>query len=543
MNPIKFFKRLSVTKKVMTISITLLIIGYIFCLPRQLFHVPYSTVVTDRNEELLGARIASDGQWRFPPRKTTPEKIKQCLITFEDKHFYHHWGVNPLATGRALYQNLKNKRVVSGGSTLTMQTIRQALMLLRQNPLLSTIFLLGTAFAITMIMAIVITWQMKYADIEPEVNRNRSLYISKMHLQGKENKGWNNYTACSPAFMKDCVQPLPEVEACTAFVPASVALVSMPDGTNAVKVDAMETDPGFWKVFRMQFVAGRGFDDSDRGGDVSAIVVAASVARKLFGTTDAVGKTVLLNRNEARICGVVKDVSVIAKDAYAQVWRMYPAKLQDATSIWSYAQSHTVVALARSSEDIPAIRQGIAKRVKDINAVQTEVLMDIMEQPDEIVTHVNHVWANVGPDLRMLYIQYALALLIVLLVPSLNLCGLSNSRMQQRISELGVRKAFGATRGVLIRQILNENLVLTLIGGVVGLVFSYLAVYGMRTWLFTNNQNTGTSGEFDLSMSVLFSPTVFCLAFLFCLVINLLSAGLPTWLAARHTIVDSLNDK
>ena len=230
-----------------------------------------------------------------------------------------------------------------------MQTIRQAFILLRQNPLLSTIFILGTAFAITMIMAIVITWQMKYADIEPEVNRSRSLYISKMHLQGKENKGWNNYTACSPAFMKDCVQPLPEVEACTAFVPATVALVSMPDGTNAVKVDAMETDPGFWKVFRMQFVAGRGFDDSDRGGDVSAIVVAASVARKLFGTTDAVGKTVLLNRNEARICGVVKDVSVIAKDAYAQVWRMYPASLQDVTSVRSYAQSHTVVALARSS--------------------------------------------------------------------------------------------------------------------------------------------------------------------------------------------------
>lgn len=127
MNPIyKFFKRLSVTKKAMTISIALLMVGYIFCLPRQLFHVPYSTVVADRNEELLGARIASDGQWRFPPRKTTPEKMRQCLLTFEDKHFYHHWGVNPLSTGRALYQNLKNKRVVSGGSTLTMQTIRLA---------------------------------------------------------------------------------------------------------------------------------------------------------------------------------------------------------------------------------------------------------------------------------------------------------------------------------------------------------------------------------------------------------------------------------
>lgn len=122
----KFFKRLSVFRQVMLGILTFLLIGYIFCLPRQLFHVPYSTVVTDRNDELLGARIASDGQWRFPPRETTPEKIKQCLITFEDKHFYHHWGVNPLSVGRAIYQNTKHKRIISGGSTLTMQTIRLA---------------------------------------------------------------------------------------------------------------------------------------------------------------------------------------------------------------------------------------------------------------------------------------------------------------------------------------------------------------------------------------------------------------------------------
>lgn len=121
---LNFFKNLSVTRKVMLGIITLLVFGYMFCLPRQLFHVPYSTVVTDRNEELLGARIASDGQWRFPPRETIPEKIKQCLITFEDKHFYHHWGVNPLSIGRAVYQNTKHKRIISGGSTLTMQTIR-----------------------------------------------------------------------------------------------------------------------------------------------------------------------------------------------------------------------------------------------------------------------------------------------------------------------------------------------------------------------------------------------------------------------------------
>lgn len=121
---LNFFKHLSITKRVLLGIITLLVIGYIFCLPRQLFHVPYSTVVTDRNGELLGARIASDGQWRFPPRKTTPEKIRQCLITFEDKNFYYHWGVDPLSIGRATYQNLKTN--VSSAEAVPSQCRRSA---------------------------------------------------------------------------------------------------------------------------------------------------------------------------------------------------------------------------------------------------------------------------------------------------------------------------------------------------------------------------------------------------------------------------------
>lgn len=97
---------------------------YVFCLPKQLFDVPYSTVVTDREGILLGARIAEDGQWRFPERDTVPEKLKHCIIEFEDNYFYKHWGVNPLAIGRAAIQNFQEGRVVSGGSTITMQVIR-----------------------------------------------------------------------------------------------------------------------------------------------------------------------------------------------------------------------------------------------------------------------------------------------------------------------------------------------------------------------------------------------------------------------------------
>lgn len=126
LQPLQYIRHLSITGKVILCLLTIPVIAYVFCLPRKLFRVPYSTVVTDRNGELLGARIASDGQWRFPPRTTTPRKMKQCLIAFEDRHYYGHWGVDPFAMGRAVYQNLKQRRIVSGGSTLTMQTIRLA---------------------------------------------------------------------------------------------------------------------------------------------------------------------------------------------------------------------------------------------------------------------------------------------------------------------------------------------------------------------------------------------------------------------------------
>ncbi len=98
---------------------------WICCLPRDLFEgVPYSTVVTDRRGELLGARTADDGQWRFPPADTLPEKFVRALVEFEDRTFYRHNGVSVRALCRALWQNIRSGRVVSGGSTLSMQVIR-----------------------------------------------------------------------------------------------------------------------------------------------------------------------------------------------------------------------------------------------------------------------------------------------------------------------------------------------------------------------------------------------------------------------------------
>lgn len=99
---------------------------WLFCLPRPLFDRPLSTVLEDRQGDLLGARIAADGQWRFPYHPETPERYAVCVTTFEDRRFWWHPGVDPLSLSRAVWQNLRGGRVLSGGSTLTMQVIRMA---------------------------------------------------------------------------------------------------------------------------------------------------------------------------------------------------------------------------------------------------------------------------------------------------------------------------------------------------------------------------------------------------------------------------------
>jgi len=101
-----------------------LLVIYYFSLPRTLFQEPYSTVIESKEGELLGAKIARDGQWRFPAQDSVPDKFKKCIVYFEDEYFYKHPGFNPVAMINAIKQNRKAGKVVRGGSTLTQQVIR-----------------------------------------------------------------------------------------------------------------------------------------------------------------------------------------------------------------------------------------------------------------------------------------------------------------------------------------------------------------------------------------------------------------------------------
>lgn len=113
-----------------SVFLLLLFCSYLSRLPSPLFETSTSVVLEDRKGDLLGARIADDGQWRFPRDSNVPRKFEKAILQFEDERFYYHPGIDPLALIRAVYQNIREGEIVSGASTLSMQVIRLA----RDNP-------------------------------------------------------------------------------------------------------------------------------------------------------------------------------------------------------------------------------------------------------------------------------------------------------------------------------------------------------------------------------------------------------------------------
>lgn len=422
---------------------------------------------------------------------------------------------------------------------------KQAIGQLKEHPLFSLISILGTALSITMIMVIVSVYQITNGDYKPEVNRSRTLYVKSLLLTdgGSYNSGyWGLRMA------KECFSSLETPEEVSFVSIVSKTLLETADHAVKEKGDCIYTDDAFWTIFQFQFLAGKPFGRDDIDANSKRVVIAESTAKRLFQSAEAaIGQSVLIGRKLHVVCGVVKDVSPLAASSYAQVWIPYAGTeltgmMNEDTSEGIHGK-YQIVLLSRSPKDFPAIQKEIERSVDQANKGFSKWQIDLVGQPDTFFASQLRVWMNRTPETTKAVRNYIVMLLIVLLVPAMNLSGLSATSIQNRLSELGVRKAFGATRGKLYTQILTENLIVTLLGGMIGLVGSYALIAVIKDKLFGSFQLTTISSELTLNMEMLFQPAIFIYALLFCLFLNLLSTGIPAWNATRKPIIYALKQE
>ena len=195
---------------------------------------------------------------------------------------------------------------------------KQAWQLLKQNPLFSSVYVLGTGLGIAMTMSLVIIYYIKMAPVYPEENRNRILVSKGMTAieQGDENNWFSSNVSFQT--VKRFYYPLKSAEAVGCSLDGhTTSLLELPESKDLKEVQVKLVDAGFWKVFSFAFVDGKPFTRADFDSGLRKAVISVTLARRLYGDNAPVGRTFVLDSDEYQVCGVVKDVSFITPATYA----------------------------------------------------------------------------------------------------------------------------------------------------------------------------------------------------------------------------------
>lgn len=406
---------------------------------------------------------------------------------------------------------------------------KQALEMLKQNKFISIISIIGTALAIMMVMVMVVTDAIKTIDIAPEVNRSKTYYASRYSKTNEKGNLWQS--TITYKMYKDYFSELKTPEIISVVGRTNKSYMVKKDGVNERALDPVKIiDANFWKVMSFSFIAGKPFSQEEFDSGLNHIVISEKLAKKVFGNNNAIGRDIEIDFKPYKVIGVVKDVPQSLIYAYAEAY--IPI-----TAINGYDNlSCRMLILLDNDKDLELLKEEFKVADRKHNAIDKEWTMTFIPPRSH---RINLVSADSikEPDVNAARRRMIFIFAILLLIPAVNLSSFSMSRIKSRTEEIGVRKAFGAKKFIIIVQILFENFITSLIGGIIGLVFSYVIVIWLKSWLLDISDDSSIPFEALVSMPVLVG------VFVACFILNLLSAGIPAYLASRSNIVDSINKK
>lgn len=399
--------------------------------------------------------------------------------------------------------------------------------MLRQNKFISIISIAGTAFAVMLVMVVVIIDRIGHVSVAPEDKRELTVYAKHQLRKNEEkksmNSSWINYPTYK-GYLKDLKTP--EV---ITFISITGEKSNIKNVENKKKVSAVIalTDQNYWKIISHSFLEGQPFNKMDSDGGAKYAVISKSKADELFGKRKATGKEIEIEFQPYKVIGVVDDVSPVFKFAFADIW------IPVTSTTDPERQGGFVLFLAKNKKEFNAISEEVRTVERKLDLTYPDWKHIIFGPYPHHLQVINNA-SNIPPDLLRHTITKYSILTILILIPMLNLSGFSRARMRKRIPEIGVRKAFGARKHTILIHVLYENMITSLIGGFIGLLCSYSILIVFKEWLL------GTAQLSMIPFNILISIPILIIVFLLSLIVNLLSAGIPAFRASKVSIVDSL---
>jgi putative ABC transport system permease protein len=405
--------------------------------------------------------------------------------------------------------------------------LKIAVAVLLRHKFFTFVNLFGITITLAILLVVTALLDHIFAGTPPEVHQSRTLGVFRVNLINDD--GLQSSALPSFELLDLHLRDLPGAEkvSISSFFWRALSYV---DGQR-IESFLRYTDAEFWEILRFDFIEGRPFTRDEVDGASFVAVINRASRERFFAGENAVGRTIEADGKRYRVVGVVEDVPMLRLVPFADIWT--PLTTAD-----SYRQRHELIGtyqgliLAKSRYHFDQIRSEWIARMNAIDLSAHEPWAEIISVPETTFDNIARLIFTLGKSTesqstRLLRWLIALAVLFMVL-PAVNMVNLNLSRIMERASEIGIRKAFGAPVLALVGQLIAENVLLTIIGGVlaVGVAYTMLEVVSSAGWI--------PYAEFHLNWRVLGYALVTALFF------GLFSGAYPAWRMARLHPVEAL---
>jgi len=346
------------------------------------------------------------------------------------------------------------------------------------------ISLFGIGFTLAVLIVATSFLDHFFGPFPPEVKLDRTLFVFRIIPEYRPGEEGSTISyEISPFFAEEYLRPLHHVEKVSIFGIETDPITHFSSRGEKINSELKYTDAVFWQILEFDFLEGSGFTAQDLEQARHVAVINEATRGKVFGDEPAVGKVIRVDEQSFTVVGVVADVPIFRLIPFADIWIPYSTsgRFIDKRSIGGMQQlcgDFGAMILAEDRADLSGIQEEYRHRLAGLEFLD--------ERPPVLGVH-GHAESTFDTASRLIFpleeVRWSrlfllgsiiICMILFMLLPAVNLINLSISRTMERASEIGVRKAFGASSRTLVGQFVVENILLTLIGGIVGLAGAFL---------------------------------------------------------------------
>lgn len=403
-----------------------------------------------------------------------------------------------------------------------------AIAVLRRRKFFTFISLFGISLTLTIVIILAAFSDHLVSSGYPDTNRDKELFVNMVRQQSSKG-GFNRSGPASVFFLEHYVSKL------TTLSRLGISSIFIPTNTyinnKKLVINLKYTNDQFWNVLQFSFTEGKPYNKQQIDNGEKVTVITEDTRNDYFGEgAKAVGKYIETDNVQYRVIGVVKSVPVTRVFVYADIFVPYTLAKNNDIHNESLNGNYTAILMVNSVSDIPKLKEEynqMAAKIKT-NDKDFDLLFTFADTYLESYLRLMPFSKSGNSGLAIFITILGTFFFLFLLLPTLNLVNINISRIMERSSEIGVRKAFGASSNTLVLQFVVENMILTMLGCLIGITLSFIIIQVVNY--------TGLIANLHLAINF----TVLSFSLVACIIFGLLSGVYPAWRMSRMQVVNAL---